>query len=183
MCGAEESIGAWRGGVERCDACGAEYSRGTGAKIVVKEQGRDTVEKPAGEWITYLPPIKPSGRSRCHVRVAVEDRPIYAFGLYMGRYERMGPLQAGFLQLEGERIRFLADQGVGFDWALIELSAIQMSSSTLQLKAKRRPVVTIRFERSSAKLWEERLQAAVRDAYARGGLGDVVEFQPRIAVR
>jgi hypothetical protein len=95
----------------------------------------------------------------------------------------MGPPRAGRLTLEGDRIRFIADEGIGFDWGLLELSAIQMSSSTLQLKAKRQPVMTIRFERSSAKLWEERLQAAVREAYRRAGLGNVVEFQPRISTR
>ena len=183
VCGAEEGVGASRRGAERCAACGAEYSRGTGAEIVVKEQGRDPVARSAGEWITSLPPIEPAGSSRAQVRVAVEDKPIYSFGSYMGRYELMGPPKAGVLELDGNRLRFIADEDIGFDWALLELSAIQMSSSTLQLKAKRQPVVTIRFKRSSAKLWEERLQAAVRDAYARAGLGDIVEFQPRIATR
>jgi hypothetical protein len=117
------------------------------------------------------------------VRVAVEDKPIYSFGSYMGRYERMGPPKLGVLELAGERLRFVADEGNGFDWGLLDLSAIQMSSSTLQLKARRQPVATIRFVRSSARLWEERLQAAVREAYARAGLGDVVEFQPRICTR
>lgn len=184
VCGTEERVRAsGRRGVEQCEVCGATYWRGVGSKIVVQQQGRDPVEKPAGEWITALPPMRPFGSSRCQVRVAVEDKPIYSFGSYMGRYERMGPAKAGVLELEGSRLRFIADEGNGFDWALLELSAIQMSSSTLQLKAKRQPVVTIRFERSSAKLWEERLQAAVRDAYARAGLGDIVEFQPRISTR
>ena len=72
---------------------------------------------------------------------------------------------------------------VRFNWSLLDLTAIQLSSSTLQLKARRYPVVTIRFAVSSPKLWEERLQAAVRAAHARAGHGDIIEFQPRIVTR
>ena len=129
------------------------------------------------------------GSAQCTVRTADADAPIRAYGQYMGRYEHFGAPAEGIIQLRDERVRFTPDPKVqngkwsGFDWSLFDLTAIQLSSSTIQLKASREPVVTIRFTTSSPKLWEERLQLAVRDAYHRAGKGDIVEFQPRIVTR
>lgn len=187
VCGARESLRPSEAGKkntsEVCLQCGTRYQRGRGANIIVTRQGREPVEKHAREWTALLPPIEPTGSARCTLRVADEDRPIRAFGMYWGRYEHFGEPAEGTLTLTDQRLSFEpADRAhrLRFDWSLLDLTAIQLSSSTLQLKAKRHPVVTIRFATSSSRLWEERLQMAVRSAYRRAGLGDVVEFQPRI---
>lgn len=188
VCGAEESLrqvarASGRRRVETCENCGAEYWRGSGANIVVQERGRAPVERAAGEWVELLPAVRPYGSARAELRIAFEDKPFRALGVYMGRYERMGPPRTGQLELNAERLRFAADDGEALEWPLMELSAIQMSSSTLQLKPRRRPLLAIRFQHSSARLWEERLQAAVRAAYARAGKREIVEFQPRICTK
>ena len=180
VCGAEESLRP-RDKHEVCAKCGAVYARGTRSNIVVKQQGRAAVEKSAREWEHLLPAVSPRGSAPCTIRMNEEDRPIRAYGKYMGRYEHFGEPSHGVLTVDAEAIRFDGERA--FNWSLLDLTAIQLSSSTLQLKATRQPLVMIRFDTSSPKMWEERLQLAVRAAYARAGRGDVVEFQPRIVTR
>ena len=70
--------------------------------------------------------------------------------------------------------------GSGFEWPLSEITAVQPSSTALQVKARRQPVVSIKFSSSSSRLWEERLQVALRQHYS---TRDIIEFQPRICLR
>lgn len=181
VCGREESLRPGEHDREVCRECGTTYERGQGANIIVTRQGSAPIEKPAGKWARELPSVSLEGSADCTVRFADRDLPIRAYGQYMGRYEQFGEPVAGRLSVDAERVRFQATRS--FDWSLLDLTAIQLSSSTLQLKARRQPLVTIRFTTSSSKLWEERLQGAVQAAYHRAGKGDVVEFQPRIVTR
>lgn len=181
VCGAPESLRVDRK-TERCEECGASYARGDGAEIVVEtKDGRREVRR-AGEWAAMLPPVVPAGSATCSLSIAHSDEPIHSYGEYFGRFEKFGEARIGTMSLDGDALSFEVD-GETDRWPLLDLSAIQLSSSTLQVKPKRRPVMTIRFAQSSPKLWQERLEKAVREAYARAGLGDVVEFQPRIVTR
>lgn len=59
-------------------------------------------------------------------------------------------------------------------------TAIQASSSSIQIKARGEPVVSFRFPEDSPRFWEELLQEALRRFYRERGMGEIREFQPRI---
>ena len=65
-------------------------------------------------------------------------------------------------------------------WGLGQLTAVQASSRTLQIKVRDRPLVSFRFEDDSVFLWELLLQEVLRRYYRRAGRGEIAEFQPRI---
>jgi 1-acyl-sn-glycerol-3-phosphate acyltransferase len=174
------------GGVDAsgtCRTCGARYRRGTGAKILVKRQGaRDVIYSPA-EITALLPPPGTSGTAECTISDSIRDWPLYANGMYLGRIEKLGPERAGKLILDANALRFTTKDGAPFDVPLLAITAIQPSSHALQIKARGRPVFSIKFTQSSSKLWEERLQGAITAASIRAGRGPVVEFQPRICTK
>jgi hypothetical protein len=167
--------------IETCVTCGAKYRRGRGAQISVEVAGRGIEMRSAAEWTSQLPPVEPTGSAECLLRQAVEDIKVSGYGEYLGRVERFGEFQFGHLALSLESIRFDAREKEGsFEWPLGDLTAVQPSSTSLQLKAKRRPVISLRFVNSSSRLWEERLQLAIRQYYS---TREVIEFQPRICLR
>jgi hypothetical protein len=72
------------------------------------------------------------------------------------------------------------DREGSFEWSLGDLTAVQPSSTSLQIKARHQSVVAVKFVNSSSRLWEERLQVALRKYY-RGR--QIIDFQPRICLR
>jgi hypothetical protein len=166
--------------VELCTKCGARYRRGRGANITIEVEGRGLETRSAAEWTSQLPPVTATGTSECLLRAVTSDTKIRA-GVYLGRVERFGSFHFGLLALTETALSFKARAGDdGFNWPLGELTAIQPSSTALQLKARRHTLVSIKFVNSSARLWERRLQAALRQHY-RGR--EIIEFQPRITMR
>lgn len=148
------------------------------------------------EWADRLPSIEeyaarlqPAGadgalqRARVRVRTATGENVVRLGSVYLNRIERFGPPREGMLALLADRLRFDPDGGEAEEWTFDELTAVQPSSSTLQVKARRRPVVSFRFPEDSARFWEEILCAALRRHYRGAGRGEIVEFQPRIATR
>lgn len=166
----------------KCRECGAEYSRGRGADIVVKSKGERRVYAPR-DITRMLPDAGATGTAHCTVRDSVGDKPFYAHGRYLGRIEQLGPPRTGKLILTEDRLQFEADAGQDFDIPLVDITAIQPSSHALQLKTRYMPLFSIKMTDSSPKLWEERLQNAINAAYVRDSRGEVVEFQPRICTR
>jgi hypothetical protein len=180
ICGELESL-QMLDRVETCVKCGAKYKRGRGASIAVEVQGRGVETRSAAEWTSQLPPIPTTGTAECLLRIAESDMPISSYGEYLGRIERFGNYRFGTLTLTDTALKFEPrDDDNGFEWPLGDLTAVQPSSTALQVKARKRPVVSIKFANSSCRLWEERLQAALRQHY-KGR--DVIEFQPRICLR
>jgi hypothetical protein len=180
ICGELESL-RMMDRIETCAKCGAKYKRSRGASISVEIQGRGVETRSAAEWTSQLPPIPLTGSAECLLRVAEADIQVRGYGAYLGRVERFGNFRFGTLTLTDSSLKFEPRDGEGgFEWPLGELTAVQPSSTALQLKARKRPVVSIKFADSSSRLWEERLQAALRKHYAGR---DVIEFQPRICVR
>ena len=180
ICGQEAGIRA-QGRVEQCVACNAVYKRGRGAAIAVSQDGRAAVVRNPAEWVRELPAPSSSGEALAYVKTARTDKSLWYRGRFFGRIEKFSTIVRGRLSLSEQRLTFVADgEAGGFDWALEELTAVQPSSSALQVKARGHPVVSIKFPDSSPRLWEERLQRAVRGCYTRLGRGDILEFQPRI---
>jgi hypothetical protein len=180
ICGEMESL-QMMDRIETCAKCGAKYRRGQGASIEVEVQGRGVETRSAAEWTSQLPPVTPTGTAECLLRKAVSDTPVYGYGEYLGRVERFGNFHFGQLVLTDASLRFEPRDGDdGFDWPLGEITAIQPSSTALQIKARKRPVVSVKFSASSSRLWEERLQLALRQYYSSH---HIIEFQPRVCIR
>jgi hypothetical protein len=70
----------------------------------------------------------------------------------------------------------------GQRWLLLEIRAVQTSSSSLQISPAEGGVVEFRFPGDSTRRWESLLHYALRQAFRRAGRGEIVEFQPRIRV-
>jgi hypothetical protein len=167
--------------VETCMKCGAKYRRADGAQISVEVKGRGLETRTAAEWTSQLPRVTLIGTAEVLVRRAESDMVVRAYGEYLGRIEKFGEFHFGELTLSEQSLKFTArDQKGSFDFSLGELTAVQPSSTALQIKARREPVVAIKFVNSSSRLWEERLQMALRKYY-RGR--DIIDFQPRICLR
>ena len=167
--------------VETCIRCGAHYRRTGGADVTVEVQGRGVETRTAAEWSSQLPPVTSTGTAECLLRTAQGYMPVHGYGEYLGRVETFGPFCFGELELTESFLRFGARTGGGsFEWPLGEITAVQPSSSALQIKARGQPVVAVRFVNSSPRLWEARLQLALRRYYSGR---DITEFQPRICLR
>ncbi|MGH7470545.1 MAG: hypothetical protein ACRENP_21580 [Longimicrobiales bacterium] len=187
-CGREGGIKPTADG-EACDRCGTRYFREDGALIrVERADGSREVKHPA-QWLDQLeaqrPPQEaaPERKERVAVRIAQGDKPLTHRGTYLGRIEQFGAPQTGCLTLTATELRFVPDRGQTQVWPLIELTAVQPSSSALQLKIRRGPVLSLRFLDASPLLWEERVRNAIQARYALAGLGEILEFQPRIVCR
>ena len=87
VCGTE-------GGLDRnsvCQTCGARYSRGRGATIVVRPAaGQESVYAMA-ELTALLPPPGSTGTAHCTIQDSAGDWPLYGNGMYLGRIEKLGP--------------------------------------------------------------------------------------------
>ncbi|HEX7118733.1 MAG TPA: hypothetical protein VF212_08100 [Longimicrobiales bacterium] len=195
LCGTEGGIRPARKG-EACGACGARFRRGRGSSIVAETAGGEARTLPAAAWADLLPDIEATERfrvdgepgrvlhrARTRARFAVAEAVVRLGLRYMNRIERFGPPSDGELVLHADRLSFAPDDGAPEAWAFDEITAVQPSSSTLQVKARGRPVASFRFPEDSARFWEELLCAALRRHYRAAGRGEIVEFQPRIATR
>jgi hypothetical protein len=190
-CGARDAFqGAQeeKGSDVRCRRCGSRFRRVAGAHIEVVRSDGTRESASAAHWLDALPPMedllaeRPIREAHATLRMAETERVIREHGRYLNRIELFGKAEAGTLRLLPDAVSFQSS-GEDVVWSFEELTAIQPSSHTLQLKARGRPVASLRFDEDSVRLWEELLMLAVGDYYRRTGKGDVVEFQPRISVR
>ena len=180
ICGEEEALRV-DNRIETCSACGAKYRRTRGAHIAIEVQGRGVETRTAAEWSSQLPPVTPTGKAECLVRAAESDLTVRGYGEYLGRVEKFGNFHFGEIELSESSLKFTAREGDhNFEWPLEDITAVQPSSTALQVKVRKRRVVSIKFVNSSSRLWEERLQVALRKHYSGR---EVIDFQPRISLR
>jgi len=122
------------------------------------------------------------------------EEPIRARGETLGFYERLGEEEEGVLELTPERVvlrasrpQALRDQApeasVSWHCKLLEIGAIQTSSTSVQIAPRSGGLLHFKFLHDSPKRWEELLQGWVRRAYLGSGLGEVAEFQPRVVLK
>jgi hypothetical protein len=182
---------------DRCIGCGTRFRRVRAAVIEAARTDGSREALPAAVWAERLSAIdldaivKGAGeaasdfdlRERVRARFAVGETPVRHAGRYMNRIERFGPDQHGTLELADGALVFRRDDGSDVAWPFDRITAIQPSSSTLQIKGKGMPLASFRFPDGSARLWEELLCAALRRHYREAGRGEIVEFQPRIVSR
>jgi hypothetical protein len=180
-CGREDSLKAEKD-AEVCERCHTRYTRVEQARIRVEPPNQPAIDRTAAEWLDLLNETglaRELGHSvRVLLRIANQQKPYRHSGIYLGHVEQFGAPLEGELQVDAEAIRFTGTQS--FIWPLDELTAVQPSSTSLQLKVRRGPVLSLKFPDSSPLLWEERIRHAVQERYTQAGKGEILEYQPRI---
>jgi hypothetical protein len=192
LCAAQAALHPRRRGAEQCASCGASFRRGPGADIIAETAG-GSVRQSGPEWLRRLPPIIGLGEgeggeghsraTRVEIRRAIGLEAVHAGGRYLGAIERLGPSGLGRLELTADTLSLAPAAGQPQAWSLAAVCAVQPSSSTLQLKLREEPVISLRFLDESVRFWEELLQRTLAAYHRRGGKGEILEFQPRIVFR
>lgn len=122
-------------------------------------------------------------------RSSSEERPVRFKGELVGFVEHLGKGREGILELAEEALLlWVPESGSPPErpeepyrrWDLLEIRAIQTSSSAVQIALRSGGLVHFRFLEDSPYRWEGLLQEALREAFRRVGLGEIREFQPRI---
>lgn len=208
ICHGEDALAPVRKG-ERCQECDTLFTRDKRALITARQPGRPPLTRSPAEWLDRLPGLEIEERiaraeeqgevikrGAASVRTENGSRPAYFRGTYLNRIESFGPPRPGVLELEAGRLTFRPDEEAGANgvtdpnmsdgeiiWDLDAITAVQPSSSTLQINARGVPLTSIRVPGGSIRLWEELICAALRHRYRTTGRGEIVEFQPRICTR
>lgn len=139
----------------------------------------------SGTKESSAPRIELSREAQVKVRRSGNEAPVLLNGTFMGFAESMGRSAPATLRLteEGLEVEYHeADPGeesTSF-WPFLEIRAVQTSSSSLQFSPSSGGLLEFRFEADSPYRWERLLRNALRRTYRNAGLGEIVEFQPRI---
>jgi len=116
-------------------------------------------------------------------RGAGREGPVIYRGEVLGFAEELGEPEEGLLELNTTALilrdpeRRSTPRGV---WSLLDIQAVQTTSSALQISPAAGGVVHFRFLDDSPRRWEELLHSRIRDAFRLEGRGEILEFQPRI---
>ncbi len=179
-----------------CAACGRRYERGgPGACIRVRDPAGTVASCSAAQLVEAIgahggalsAALKEGGeldyRARARMRLVEEESPVYFSGRLLGFFERLGHDREGVLRLSTDTLAFSGPDGATLEWCLLDITALQTSSSSVQISPKGGAVAQFRFVDDSPRRWEELLQYALSEAWVRAGIGVIVDFQPRIATR
>lgn len=194
ICGADPTLG--RKDHAHCTSCGRHFHRGP-APALVDVTGPEGVESiPIRELVEEIarmggPFSGANGdeegpalyASRVRVRRSSTEVPVRLRGQLLGFAERLERSSEMRLQLTRRALELLGASGRRHQWNLMDLRAVQASSSTLQIYTVARELVHFRFLDASSFRWEALLQETLRAAYRSEGMGEILEFQPRICVR
>lgn len=123
--------------------------------------------------------------ARVRLRLAEREEPVYYGGRLLGWFEKFGTGREGRLALDDTTVSFTPDdpKGPSHAWTLLDVRALQSSSSTVQISLPGDRISLFRFPADSSRRWEELFQEALRRAWLAAGRGEIVEFQPRIRAR
>lgn len=190
-CGHDPTRGVGDGA--RCPACGTRFSRGRGdGRIRVTDAGGSVWELTSGSLTAAIDalggpgPRARDGQGRIHyqaevtVREAREEAPVRFRGELLGFAETPGDPASGVLEITEEGLTFTPEGEAARRWLLVDVRAVQTSSSSLQISPREGGLVEFRFLADSPRRWEDLLHIALREAYRRLGRGEITEFQPRI---
>lgn len=178
----------------QCTACGREYERRkAGGTIHVSHEGvveefpiADLVQgiEDLGGAVTAA--VGPDGAIAYAALVRAQESevesPVRFRGKVLGYVEQLGEGEPGRLSIDDEAIRFVPDAADAESkiWTLLEVRAVQSSSSAVQISPMMGGVVLFRFESDSPLRWESLVKHTMQRAYDRAGKGKIREFQPRV---
>lgn len=171
---------------ERCAACGATFRRGKGASIEIRRTDGSLETATPAQLEDRLPPVRDMptsdgriGPAPALVRLATSTRPIHDGPEFLGRVELFGAPGRATVTLDRATLAIgLPEKPLV--WPLERITAVQPSSSTLQINSRIHPLASIRFLEHSVRLWEEALHERIRRVHAVAGRGPILEFHPRI---
>lgn len=188
LCGTEGRLRTRRR-VTTCAACGVRFRRARGAAIAAQTPDGRTLVRTAAAWVDRSPPPAPPGPAdslgpeRAILRIAEEAVALRPGGVFAGWGERFGPKRPGRATLTPESLLFHEDGGTSHEWPIDRFTAVQPTSSALQVKTRDAPVAFFQFLEGSVRRWEFWIQHRLRALHTAAGRGDIVEFQPRITTR
>lgn len=181
----------------RCPTCGSRYERGDPpAGILVREEGTkprtvptsrlvESIREAGGPFpaavdaegsVDYASPVE--------VRSGADEEPVRHSGGLLGFVEKLEEGGRATLRATDRALELVGrDGGTRSRWNLMDLRAVQSSSSSLQIYTAAEELLHFRFLDDSPVRWEALLHGLLRRAYRRTGRGEIVEFQPRITVR
>ncbi len=195
-CGHDPTEG--KGDRVRCPACGCRFSRASsGARILVEATEENPKHLPARRLTEAIAdrggPLTAArgedGAIRYESRVAVRrgegEEAVRHGGDVWGFYERLGEPEGGLLRARNDALELESEgaETTRSRWNLLDLRAVQSSSSSVQIFTATGELVHFRFLDDSPVRWEALLHAVLQDAYEREGKGRILEFQPRIVIR
>lgn len=176
----------------RCPDCGARFEaapRDGGIHVAVGDETRieaawtlaDSMEEKGGAVARAT-----SGEGTLEysataaVRFSTEQRTLRHRGSVLGFIEEFGPATAGRIRITDEALFFEEEGGREHVWHLMDLRAVQTSSSTVQVTLQDGRLVSFRFSDDSTRRWESLLYYVLRRCWKELGRGEILEFQPRI---
>ena len=113
----------------------------------------------------------------------VSEEPLRDQGRLLGYVERPGRARRGVLEVTERDLSFRGAGGQEVRWQLSDVTALQVSTRSLQIGIRRLGTVQMTFLEDSTFRWEELLQHVIREVWRGEGRGDILEFQPRITGR
>jgi len=173
------------GDAEACSACGAIFRPGPRAVISAGPPGSPPETRSLEDWETGLPDLDRAAEAipapaSAILRTASEPRPVRFQEGLLGWAERFGKKTDVTIELREDSMRLLREGGREETWDLASVTAVQPSSSSVQLRRRDGTLIALAFPDGSVRLWEARLQAAVRRAYRSAGRGEITDFHPTI---
>lgn len=183
------------GETARCSDCGATFSRRPGRALVHVESKAGTHVRHPAEIIRKISELGgPVPRATQQdgtlfyetaivLRKASDHHVLRLDGNVLGFYERLLDRRPGSLRLTDATLQFVEGESVTASWPLLQLRAVQTSSTALQITVLDDGMYELRFESDSPRRWEALLHTALQRAYAEAERPAIVEFQPRIVTR
>lgn len=170
---------------ETCSACGAVFTPGPRASITAGPPGSPPETRSLEEWEAGLPDLDRVADdipdpARAILRIATEPRPVRFREGLLGWAERFGPRTTVTVELRAGSLLLRREGGGEEVWDFAAVTAVQPSSSSVQLRRRDGTLIALAFPDGSVRLWEARLQAAVRRAYRNAGRGEITDFHPTI---
>lgn len=175
-----------------CPSCGARYVRsGEGGLIRVSTPGGRLDEVFGHSLASGVLPESDGGsaisrRAPVTVRRARgAEKPIGFRGETLGFTEALEEPEEGILEITSDALILWG--GVEGEppldqWALLDIRAVQTTSGALQISPITGGVIQFRFQDDSPRRWEDLLHLRIRRRVQAEGLGEILEFQPRIVV-
>jgi len=179
----------------RCPACGVRYRR-TGSGVAVLRIGEDGTKRtvPAARLTDAIAafggPLTRATTNTGSIAYAANvisrrsgaEQAVWYGSHLLGFSEERGDKRVGRLEVTGQGLTLTHDSGDVERWSFLDLTAVQTSSSSVQISDGRGRIVQFKYPEDSSRRWEELLRTLVARRWLEAGRGEVVEFQPHITV-
>lgn len=180
-----------RGDQAVCHGCSTAFRRGGEGGFIRVESPSSPEREVSGRILGSLDRLDPPARegggvgleASVRARISTAQKEVRFQGRLLGFAEVYQPEVQGVLRLSRDALALWPPVGgappLG-QWDLLDIRAVQTSSRTLQISPRTGGVVAFRFPDDSLRRWEAALHRRLRERFRAEGLGEILEFQPRI---